>query len=103
MRKEKKSEKYDKIVKLMLQDVSTNDIAKITGYSIHTIRNVYEELRLEYNVSSKVGIAASYLNNKISEASALLNEIASITGRGHLTPIDKPKRDKQSAPKKNKK
>lgn len=74
----KKSEKYNKIIKLMLQDVSTEDIAHITGYSIYYIRDIYKSLREEYDVSTKNGIAVAYLAEKIAKISKDLNELIEI-------------------------
>ncbi len=67
-----KKESKDEIVKLMLQEVPTEEIARRLNYSVSTIRKVFEELRDEYGVNSKMGIAVAYLRDKISE---------------HLTPL----------------
>ncbi len=67
-----RKENEEEIVKLMLQDVPTEEIARRLNYSVPTIRKVFEELREKYGVSSKMGIAVAYLRDKISE---------------HLTPL----------------
>ena len=55
-----KKESKDEIVKLMLQEVPTEEIARRLNYSVSTIRKVFEELRDEYGVNSKMGIAVAY-------------------------------------------
>lgn len=74
----KKSEKYDKIIKLMLQEVPTHEIAKITGYSIYYIRDIYKTLREEYGVSTTSGIAVAYISEKINKVAQGLNELMEI-------------------------
>ena len=45
-------ETKDKIISLMLQNIPTDEIASILGYSVGTLRKVYEELREEYGVNT---------------------------------------------------
>lgn len=99
----KKSEKYDKIIELVLQDVPTTEIAKITGYSIGYIHNIFEELRGEYGVNSKVGIATSYIAERINEATETLNNLCSLMGMCKNTPYEKRRPRLRSAQKKDKK
>ena len=101
--KKKKSEKYDKIIELVLQDVPTAEIAKETGYSIGYIHNIFEKLRDEYGVNSKVGIATSYLAERISEATETLNDLCSLMNKCKNTPQDKRRSRVRSTQKKQKK
>ncbi len=73
----KNSKKHSKIVHLMLEDKSTVEIAKITGYSIGTIRNIYSELKNQYNVNTKTGIAAAYMKDKIKIVKKNLEDLLS--------------------------
>lgn len=73
MAKIKKSEQYNRVIQLMLQDISTEEIAKITQYSIHNIRKIYNELREEYGVNSKSGIAIAYLREQINKLAFIVN------------------------------
>lgn len=72
-----KNKKYSKIIRLMIEDKSTVEIAKITGYSIGTIRNIYSELKNLYNVNTKTGIAAAYIKDKAKNAKKSLDELLS--------------------------
>ncbi len=73
----KNSKKHSEIVHLMLEDKSTVEIAKITGYSIGTIRNIYSELKNQYNVNTKTGIAAAYMKDKIKIVKKNLEDLLS--------------------------
>lgn len=73
-----KKEAKDAIIKLMLQEVSTEDIAKKLNYSVGTIRNVFEELREEYGVSSKMGITTAYLRSELEKVNNQLNRLFKI-------------------------
>ncbi len=73
-----KNEKYSKIIHLMLEDKTTVEIAKITGYSIGTIRNIYFELKDKYNVNTKTGIAAAYIKNKVKNVKKSLDDLLSV-------------------------
>ena len=75
-----KREAEKEILKLMLQDVPTEEIAKRLNYSVGTIRKVFEELREKYNANTKVGLASAYLREEIQQVSAQLNDIIEITG-----------------------
>ena len=70
------------IVKMMLDEVPTEEIATTLHLSVSTVRKVFEELREEYGVNSKTGIAVAYLRDKIKE---------------HLTPLMKIAGDSQIA------
>ena len=72
-----REQKLLKIVKLMIQEVPTDRIARQTGYSIHYIRDIYNELREKYGANTKAGIATAFLMEKIrktrDELSALID------------------------------
>ena len=86
-----KREAEKEILKLMLQDVPTEEIAKRLNYSVGTIRKVFEELREKYNANTKVGLASAYLREEIQQVSAQLNDIIEITGgSGQIATILKP-------------
>lgn len=82
-----KKESKDEIVKLMLQEVPTEEIARRLNYSVSTIRKVFEELRDEYGVTSKMGIAVAYLRDKISEH---LTPLLNLSDSGNFAMNDKP-------------
>ncbi len=65
-------ESKNKIMNLLIQRVSTEDIAKKLHYSVGTIRKVFEEFREEYGVSTTKEIADIYLDSLlVSELSNL--------------------------------
>ena len=74
-----KKEVKEKIIQLMLQEVPTEEIAKKLNYSIGTVRNIFEDLRDEYGVNSKIGIATAYLRHEISKLNELSCHILNIT------------------------
>lgn len=74
----KKSEKYNQVIKLLLQDVPTHEIAKITGYSLYYIRDILKELREEYGVNTTKGLAVAYLSEQITKIAGTLNELVKI-------------------------
>ncbi len=98
-----KEEKYEKIIELILQDVPTSEIAKITGYSIGYIHNIFEELRGEFGVNSKVGIATSYIAKRILETTESLNKLYSLMTQCKNAPKQKRRHHLQSGTKKDKK
>lgn len=59
----------------MIQDVPTDEIAKRTGYSIHTIRHVFAELREKYGVNTKSGIITAYLIDRFKLISNQINDL----------------------------
>jgi len=67
-----------KIIKMMLQEVPTEEIAKRLHFAVGTVRNVFEELRQEYGVNSKVGIAKAYLFEQIQDVSAKMQTISDL-------------------------
>lgn len=83
----KNNEKYNEIIRLMLQDVPTDKIAERTGYSIYYIRDIYKSLREEYGVNTKNGIAVAFLEEKILEITGQLNEIMDIISRNNTPKI----------------
>ena len=86
-----KREAEKEILKLMLQDVPTEEIAKRLNYSVGTIRKVFEELREKYNANTKVGLATAYLREEIKQVSAQLCDIIEIAGgSGQIATIPKP-------------
>ena len=78
-------EAKEKIVRLMLQDVPTEEIAAITNYSISTIRTTFEELRDEFGVNSKVGIARAYLQRELLELNKHIQNILKLLGSRQIT------------------
>lgn len=98
-----KEEKYEKIIELILQDVPTSEITKITGYSIGYIHNIFEELRGEFGVNSKVGIATSYIAKRIQETTESLNKLYSLMTKCKNTPCEKRRPRLHSRTKKPKK
>lgn len=85
-------EAKEKIVRLMLQDVPTDEIAEITSYSISTIRTTFEELRDEFGVNSKVGIARAYLQNELLELHKHIQKILKLLESRQITTIQKSRR-----------
>lgn len=71
-------DKYAIVIKYILQDYTTEQIAEITGYSTGTIRNIYSELRKKYNVNTKTGIALSYLRERLKKLEKETKDINSI-------------------------
>lgn len=70
----------EQIIKMMLQEVPTEEIAKRLNFAVGTIRNVFEELRLEYGVNSKVGIAKAYLFDQIKDVTEKMQSISDLCG-----------------------
>jgi len=68
----------DEIIKLMMQEFSTEEIAEKTNYSIGTIRQVFEELRGEYGVKSKMGIATTFMVQELLRVKSQINKILNI-------------------------
>ena len=60
-----KQETLEKIIKLILKDASTEEIAKKTNCAIGTVRRAIEELRCQYNVKSKTGVATAYVEQEL--------------------------------------
>lgn len=85
-------EAKEEIIKLMLQDVPTDEIALKTNYSISTIRATFEELRDEFGVNSKVGIARAYLHRKLSHS---MQEILKLLDSCQMTTTKKSRRNLQ--------
>ncbi len=85
-------EAKEKIVRLMLQDVPTDEIAEITSYSISTIRTTFEELRDEFGVNSKVGIARAYLQNELLELHKHIQKILKLLEGRQITTMQKSRR-----------
>lgn len=73
-----REQKLLKIVKLMIREVPTDKIAKQTGYSIHYIRDIYNELRERYGANTKAGIATAFLMEKIKETRDQLSSLLDI-------------------------
>ena len=74
----KKSEQYNEVIKLLLQDVPTHKIAQITGYSLYYIRDILKGLREEYSVNTTKGLAVAYLSEKIGKIAGELTELVKI-------------------------
>lgn len=60
-----KQETLEKIIKLILKDTPTEEIAKSVYCSVGTVRRAMSELRSEYGVKSKTGIAMAYLEQEL--------------------------------------
>ena len=92
---------------MMLQEVPTEEIARKLHFAVGTIRNVFEELRQEYGVNSKVGIAKAYLFDQIKDVTEKMQTISDLCGNTcQITCNDKPFRSKakrQNQSRKNKK
>lgn len=97
----------EEILKMMLQEVPTEEIARKLHFAVGTIRNVFEELRQEYGVNSKVGIAKAYLFAQIKDVTDKMQNISDLCGNtckttcSNKTFRSKTKRQNQS--RKNKK
>ena len=65
----------DKVIGLMLQNIPTDKIAAELGYSVGTVRKVYEELREEYGVSTTKEIVSIYLDKELAK---LNNHISNV-------------------------
>lgn len=74
----KKKDIKTKIIELILKGKTTAEIARIMGYSIGTIRNFYTELREDYDVDSKTGIALCYVTDRMADIRNELDELISI-------------------------
>ena len=85
----------------------TEEIARKLHFAVGTIRNVFEELRQEYGVNSKVGIAKAYLFDQIKDVTEKMQTISDLCGNTcQITCNDKPFRSKakrQNQSRKNKK
>lgn len=98
-----RKEAKDEIVKLMLQDVPTEEIANIMGYSVGTVRKVFEELREEYGVNSKTGIAKAYLQTELINLYGHIKNILNLLGGGQIATPQRRRRDMQKTQKKSQK
>lgn len=76
----------DEIVKMMLDETPTEEIANKLHLSVSTVRKVFEELREEYGVNSKTGIAVAYLRDIINEH---LTPLMNIAGGSQITILPK--------------
>lgn len=94
-----KKEAKDEIVKLMLQDTPTEQIATRMGYSVGTVRKVFEELREEYGVNSKSGIATAYLQNELIKLNNHIKNILNLLGGGQIATNQKRRRGMRNAQK----
>lgn len=72
------NDKKNKIMELILQGYSTAEIAHKMGYSIGTIRNLYTELREEYDVNSKTEIALCYVGEYLHGVRDELDKLISV-------------------------
>lgn len=97
----------EQILKMMLQEVPTEEIARKLHFAVGTVRNVFEELRQEYGVNSKVGIAKAYLFDQIKDVTEKMQTISDLCGNTcQITCTDKPFRSnakRQNQAKKRKK
>ena len=86
----------DEIIKLMMQEFSTEESAEKTNYSVGTIRQVFEELRGEYMVKSKMGIATAFMVQELIRVKSQINKILNIISNDSLTTKQKHKFNKRS-------
>lgn len=82
----------ERIVKLMLQDVPTDEIASIVNCSISTVRMTFEELRDELGVNSKVGIARAYLQRELLDLNSHIQNILKLLDSCQMTTTKKGRR-----------
>lgn len=68
----------EQILKMMLQEVPTEEIAKKLHFAVGTVRNVFEELRQEYGANSKIGIAKAYLFEQIQDVTEKMQSISDL-------------------------
>lgn len=73
-----KKESKEDVIKLMLQGCSSEEIAQQLNYSVETIRKVFTELREEYEVNSKTGLAVAYLRQEFQARIEALNHLLKI-------------------------
>lgn len=71
-------DKKNKIMDLILQGKTTAEISHIMGYSIGTIRNLYTELREEYDVNSKTEIALCHVGERLHDIRDELDKLISV-------------------------
>lgn len=95
-------EAKDKIIGLLLQDVPTDLIASELGYSIGTVRNVFEELREKYGVNTTKEIKNIYLSKELNKLSNHIEEIQKIIRGCNFTPSQKSRRNLQKHQKRKK-
>ena len=79
-----RKEAKDEIIKLMLQEIPTDEIAERMNYSVGTIRKVFEELREEYAVNTKTGIATAYLRKELVNLQEHVEEVLNILDSGQI-------------------
>ena len=71
-------ETKDKIISLMLQNIPTDEIASILGYSVGTVRKVYEELREEYGVNTTKEIVNIYVDKELAKLNIHIENVRKI-------------------------
>lgn len=93
----------DKIIGLMLQSVPTDRIAAELGYSVATVRKVFEELREEYGVSTTKEIVNIYLDRELAKLNGHIANIRTILKKSQNCdyPKRRPIQDKRQKRKKS--
>jgi len=79
----------DKIISLMLQNIPTDQIASMLGYSVGTVRNVFEELREEYQVNTTKEIVNIYIDKELVKLNNHIENVRKILKRCKITPSAK--------------
>ena len=80
-----KKESKKEIIRLMLQDVPTEEIAKRLNYSVGTVRKVFAYFSAEYGANTKTGLATAYLKEEILIIAAQIGGIIEmIDGGGQI-------------------
>lgn len=74
-----KKETLTKIIKYIIKDTPTEVIARKTNCALGTVRNVVEELRNEYGVKSKTGVATAYLHKELIKIRKEIDKLLDLT------------------------
>lgn len=79
-------EAKDKIISLMLQNIPTDRIASELGYSIGTVRKVFEELREEFGVNTTKEIVNIYIDIELAKLNSHIENVRKLLkGRNFAT------------------
>lgn len=89
----------DRIISLMLQNIPTDEIASELGYSVGTVRKVFEELREEYGVSTTKEIVNIYILEELAKLNAHIENIKKLLGGRKIATNKKSRRNLQKHPK----
>lgn len=92
-------EAKDKIISLYLQNFPTDKIALELGYSVGTVRKVFEELREEYGVNTTREIVNIYISQELAKLNTHITNILNILGGRKIATNKKSRRNLQKHPK----